>query len=109
MGGLGGAGAAGAPDGICGAARRDYAAGDSLTAEAMRDRTWNVRPGRLPVVTLAIRGRLREAEALHRSAMAELEQAGNHGALIRETSWFAAIRAGVTGDTAGSLAMLHDV
>jgi tetratricopeptide (TPR) repeat protein len=91
------------------AARRDYAAGDSLTAEARRDRTWNVRPGRLPVFTLAIRGRLREAEALHASEVAKLERGGNDGALIREASWFAAIRAGVTGDTAGSLAMLHDV
>ena len=91
------------------AARRDYAAGDSLTAEARRDPTWNARPGRLPVLTLAIRGRLREAEALHTKAMTTLERASNYGALIRETSWFAAIRAGVTGDTAGSLAMLHEV
>ncbi|MEA2761523.1 MAG: hypothetical protein QOD47_807 [Gemmatimonadaceae bacterium] len=91
------------------AARRDYAAADSLTAEATRDRTWSVQAGQLPVVTLAIRGRLREAEALQAKQMAMLEQAGNYGALIRATSWFAAIRAGVTGDTAGSLAMLHNV
>jgi serine/threonine-protein kinase len=91
------------------AARRDYAATDSLTAQATRDSTWNVRPGRLPVLTLAIRGRLREAEALHMKAMTTLEQASNYGALIREASWFAAIRAGVTGDTAGTLAMLQEV
>jgi DNA-binding SARP family transcriptional activator len=91
------------------AARRDYVATDSLTAEATRDRTWNVQPGQLPVVTLAIRGRLREAEALQVKQMAMLEQSGNYGALIRATSWFAAIRAGVTGDTAVSLAMLRNV
>lgn len=91
------------------AARRDYAAGDSLTAEATRDRTWNVEPRQFPVITLAIRGRIREAEVQHRSAMAQLERASNHGALIRRTSWFAVMRAGVTGDTAASLAMLHEV
>src|SRR5688500_5489830 len=61
------------------AAKRDYEAGDSLTSEATRDRTWNVRPGRLPIATLAIRGRLREAEALYAAAMATHDQAGNHG------------------------------
>jgi tetratricopeptide (TPR) repeat protein len=58
---------------------------------------------------LAIRGRLREAEALHVRDRAMFDRAGNHGALIREVSWFAAMRAAVSGDTAGSLAMLHDV
>jgi DNA-binding SARP family transcriptional activator len=91
------------------AARRDYVAGDSLTAEALRDRTWNARPGQLPVITLLIRGRVREAEALHLSHMASLERAGEYGALIRQTSWFAGMRAAVTGDTAGALAMLHEV
>lgn len=91
------------------AARRDYAAGDSLTAEAARDRTWTVQPGQLPVVTLAIRGRLREAEALHLGRAATLAREGNHGALIRQASWFAAMRAGVTGDTATSLAMLNEI
>lgn len=91
------------------AAKRDYAAGDSLTAEATRDRTWNVQPGRHPIATLAIRGRLREAEALHVRSMAMFDQAGNHGAMIREASWFGVMRAAVTGDTAGSLAMLHEV
>jgi DNA-binding SARP family transcriptional activator len=91
------------------AAKRDYAAGDSLTAEATRDRTWNVQPGRHPIATLAVRGRLREAEALHLRSMAMHDRAGNHGALIREASWFAAMRAGVTGDTTGSLAMLREV
>jgi serine/threonine-protein kinase len=90
------------------AAKRDYAAGDSLTAEATRDRTWNVQPGRYPIATLAIRGRLREAGALHVRLMATLDQAGNHGAMIREASWFGMMRAAVTGDTAGSLAMLRD-
>ena len=91
------------------AARRDYVAGDSLTAEVTRDRTWNARPGQLPVFTLAIRGRLREAEALHLRQMSLLERESNHGALIRQTSWFATLRAGITGDTARSLEMVHDV
>ena len=91
------------------AAKRDYAAGDSLTVEATRDRTWNVRPGRLPIATLAIRGRLREAEALYTTAMAMHNQGDNHGASIREASWFAVMRASVTGDTARSLAMLREV
>ncbi len=91
------------------AAKRDYAAGDSLTAEARRDRTWNVRPGRLPIATLAIRGRLREAEALYLTSMAMHDQEGNRGSSIRETSWFAVMRAAVTGDTAGSLATLREV
>jgi len=91
------------------AAKRDYAGGDSLTAEATRDRTWSVQPGRLPIATLAIRGRLREAEALYAASMAMHDEAGNHGSSIREASWFAVMRASVTGDTARSLAMLHEV
>jgi tetratricopeptide (TPR) repeat protein len=91
------------------AAKRDYAAGDSLTVEATRDRTWNVRPGRLPIATLAIRGRLREAEALYATSMAMHDQGDNHGSSIREASWFAVMRASVTGDTARSLAMLREV
>jgi len=91
------------------AAKRDYEAGDSLTSEATRDRTWNVRPGRLPIATLAIRGRLREAEALYVTSMAVHDQGDNHGSSIREASWFAVMRASVTGDTARSLAMLREV
>ena len=90
------------------AAKRDYAAGDSLTAAAMRDRTWNVQPGRLPIATLAIRGRLREAEALYVASMAMHDQASNHGSSIREASWYSVMRAGVTGDTARSLALLRE-
>ena len=91
------------------AARRDYAGADSLTAEALRDRTWNVQPGRLPLIALLIRGRVREADSVYAGAVKRFESSGQPGSLLRETAWFAAMRAGATGDTAASLALLHDV
>lgn len=90
-------------------ARRDYAAADSLTAEALRDRTWNVQPNRLPLIALLIRGRVREADSAYSHAARRFEASGQLGSLLRETSWFAVMRAGATGDTTTSLALLHEV
>ncbi len=88
-------------------ARGDHATGDSLLAEAA-DSLGAAAPHVLGIYTLAMRGRMREAEELFRLQRRNREVAAQASASLSLTAWYAALHANVTGDTAGGLAMLHN-